>query len=215
MSANAQINVANTDGSFAQVSLATPSGNGFSIPALPASPAGITGIPAEVPTAVNADPPQYVQSVYENYRWQAYVGYEYLRFYEVPAITLNSNGFVYSLVYYLKDWIALDGELNATHLNELHTGGWLLMGAGGVRFRWSGPRGVELWGHALGGYSHLTPQTAYGNEHAPAFEAGGGMDINPNRRRIAYRVEADMVGTRYFGTYQYSPKVSVGIVIKF
>ena len=214
MSASAQVNVANTDETFSQVSLLTPSGNGFSIPALPASPAGITGIPA-VPTTINADPPQFVQSVYENYRWQAYIGYEYVRLYEVPAITVNSNGFMYSLVYYLKDWIALDGELNATHLNELHTDGWLLVGAGGVRFRWSGPRGVELWGHALGGYSHLTPQTAFGDEHAPAFEAGGGVDINTNRRRFAYRLEADMVGTRYFSTYQYSPKVSVGFVIKF
>jgi hypothetical protein len=214
ISAGAQINVANTDETFSQVSLVTPSGTSFSIPALPASPAGMTAT-AAAPMIVNADPPQYVQSVYENYRWQAYVGYEYVRFYEVPAITVNTNGFMYSLVYYLKDWIALDGELNVTHLHELNTGGWLLLGAGGPRFRWSGPRGVELWGHAMGGYSHLTPQTAFGDQHAPAFEAGGGVDINTSHRRFAYRVEADMVGTRYFSTYQYSPKVSVGMVIKF
>jgi hypothetical protein len=174
-------------------------------------------MPASSPAspAVAPEPPQYVQSVYETYRWQAYVGYEYLRFYEVPNLTVNTNGFVYGLVYYLKDWIGLDGELNATHLHELNTGGWLLLAAGGPRFRWSGPRGVELWGHVMGGYSHLTPQTAFGDEHAPAFEAGGGVDINTRHRRFAYRVEADLVGTRYFSTYQYSPKVSVGMVIKF
>src|ERR1700733_9193507 len=75
-------------------------------------------------------------------------------FSQVPAITVNTNGFMYSLVYYVKDWFGLDGEFNATHLNELNTGGWFLMGGGGPRFRWSGPRGIELWGHALGGYSH-------------------------------------------------------------
>jgi hypothetical protein len=213
VNAGAQVNVANTGDSFLQVSLAPPE-NSFSLPVLPATPAAITATPA-APTSVNADPPQYVQSVYETYRWQAYVGYEYVRFYEVPNITVNTNGFMYSLVYYLKDWFALDGELNATHLHELGTGGWLLVGGGGPRFRWSGPRGVELWGHAMGGYSHFTPQTAFGDEHAPAFEVGGGVDINTSHRRFAYRAEADMVGTRYFGTYQYSPKVSVGLVIKF
>jgi hypothetical protein len=213
INAGAQINVANTGNTFAQVSL-TPSENSLSVPVLPATPAGITAAPTPL-AAANADPPQYVQSVYETYRWQAYVGYEYVRFYEVPSITVNSNGFMYSMVYYLKDWIGLDGEINATHLHELNTGGWLLMGGGGPRFRWSGPRGIELWGHAIGGYSHLTPQTAFGNEHAPAYEVGGGVDINTSHRRFAYRAEADMVATRYFSTYQYSPKVSVGLVIKF
>jgi hypothetical protein len=164
---------------------------------------------------VEADPPQYVQSVYETYRWQAYVGYEYLRFYEVPAITKNSNGFMYSMVYYLKDWIGLDGELNATHLSQYNTGGWFLLGAGGPRFRWSAPRGLEVWGHVMGGYSHFKPETAFGADHAPAFEVGGGVDIAAHRGRLSYRVEADMVGTRYFSTYQYSPKVSVGVVFKF
>ena len=214
--AGAQINVANTAAAetFSQVSLSTPAGNSFNFPALPPAATGITATPLALTTA-DADPPQYVQSVYETYRWQAYVGYSFVRFYEVPAITRNTNGFMYSMVYYLKDWLALDGEFDATHLNQFNTGGWLLMGAGGPRFRWSAPRGLELWGHVLGGYSHFTPQTAFGDEHAPAFEVGGGVDLNGRRGRLGYRVEADMVGTRYFDTYQYSPKVSVGVIIKF
>jgi hypothetical protein len=214
MNAGAQVNVANTGDTFSQVSLLTASGNSFSLPVLPPTPAVITATPAPA-TTVNADPPQNVQSVYETFHWQAYVGYEYIRFYEVPAVTVNTNGFMYSMVYYLKDWIGLDGELDVTHLNELNTGGWLLVGAGGPRFRWSGPRGLELWGHAMGGYSHFTPQTAFGDGHAPAFELGGGVDYNPHYRRLAYRAEADMVATHYFSTYQYSPKLSVGVVIKF
>ena len=216
MNAGAQINAANTApaGAFSQVSLLTPSENSFNFPALPAPEGLITATPPAL-TNVEADPPQYVQSVYETYRWQAYVGYEYLRFYEVPAITKNSNGFMYSMVYYLKDWIGLDGELNATHLSQYNTGGWFLLGAGGPRFRWSAPRGLEVWGHVMGGYSHFKPETAFGADHAPAFEVGGGVDIAAHRGRLSYRVEADMVGTRYFSTYQYSPKVSVGVVFKF
>ena len=216
MNAGAQINAANTAPAepFSQVSLLTPSENSFNFPVLPAPEGLITATPRAL-TNVEADPTQYVQSVYETYRWQAYVGYEYLRFYEVPAITKNSNGFMYSMVYYLKDWIGLDGELNATHLNQYNTGGWFLLGAGGPRFRWSAPRGMEVWGHVMGGYSHFKPETAFGADHAPAFEVGGGVDIAAHRGRLSYRVEADMVGTRYFSTYQYSPKVSVGVVFKF
>ncbi len=216
MNAGAQISVANAAPAetFSQVSLLTPAEDSFNFPALPETPGLITAT-SPAPTSVAADPTQYVQSVYETYRWQAYVGYEYLRFYEVPAITKNSNGFMYSMVYYLKDWIGLDGEINATHLSQYNTGGWLLLGAGGPRFRWSAPRGLEVWGHAMGGYSHFKPETAFGADHAPAFEVGGGVDIAAHRGRLSYRVEADMVGTRYFSTYQYSPKVSVGVVFKF
>ncbi len=216
MNAGAQINAANAAPAepFSQVSLLTPAENSFNFPALPA-PEGLITATRPALASVDADPTQYVQSVYETYRWQAYVGYEYLRFYEVPAITKNSNGFMYSMVYYLKDWIGLDGELNATHLSQYNTGGWFLLGAGGPRFRWSAPRGLEVWGHVMGGYSHFKPETSFGADHAPAFEVGGGVDIAAHRGRLSYRVEADMVGTRYFSTYQYSPKVSAGVVFKF
>ncbi len=212
MSAAGQINPADTAqaGSSSQMALAQPFTNPFTLPAADVGVPGITATPA-----LNLSPePQGVQSVYETYRWQAYIGYEYLRFYQVPAITLNTNGFTYSMVYYIKDWFGLDGEFDATHLNEFGTGGWFLMGGGGPRFRWSAPRGIELWAHVLGGYSHLTPQTAFGSVHAPAYEAGGGVDIRA-RWRLSYRIEADMVGTHYYNTYQYSPKVTAGIVIKF
>jgi len=215
MNVNAQINVVNppVSDAFPQVALLAPSANPFGFGALPASaPAAITGSSAT--GAPLAEPPVQVQSVYETYNWQAYIGYEYLRYYQVPAVTLNTNGFTYSMVYYFKNWVGADGEFDATHLNEFNTGGWLLLGMGGARFRWSAPRGLELWAHVLGGYSHFTPQTAFGNEHAPAYEAGGGVDIR-FRPRFAWRAEADMVGTHYFNTYQYSPKVTMGLVIKF
>jgi|SRR5580704_4856192 hypothetical protein len=216
INAGAQVNVVNppANETFPQVALMASSGGSFNFTGLPATTVGIAGVslPAASPTA---EPPQYVQSVYENYAWQAYIGYEYLRLYQAPSFTKNTNGFTYSMVYYINNWFGLDGELDATHLSELGTDGWFLMGGGGPRFRWSAPRGLELWAHALGGYSHLTPQTALGSEHAPAFEAGGGVDINSHHRRLAYRVEADMMGTHYYNTFQYSPKVTAGIVIKF
>ena len=61
---------------------------------------------------------------------------------------------------------------------------WFLFGGGGPRFRWSGPRGLELWGHALFGRTHFTPQTAFGPQEAFAYEAGGGVDIGGHYQKV-------------------------------
>jgi hypothetical protein len=167
------------------------------------------------PASPAADPPQGVQGVYVNYNWQAYAGYTFFRFYEVPGTQLDTNGFNLSMQYYFTNWFGLDGEFAATDTRQSHTNGWFLFGGGGPRFRWSGPRGLELWGHVLVGYSHFTPQTPFGSQDAFAYEAGGGGDINIRRSRWALRLGADMVASHYFGTYQYSPKAFAGVVYKF
>jgi hypothetical protein len=188
-------------------------------PTAPAASATIA--PAPFAMASNASPaspaadPQGVQGVFVTYNWQAYFGYTFTRFYEVPGRQVDTNGFNYSMVYYIWDWFGLDGEFAATHDTQFSFNGWLLFGGGGPRFRWSGPRGLELWGHVLLGYSHLTPQTSYGSQDAFAYTAGGGADINILRSRWALRLGADMLATRYFGTYQFSPKAFGGLVFKF
>jgi hypothetical protein len=176
-------------------------------PVLPTDPALMLA-PAPAPK------PQDVTSVYENYAWQAYLGYSFMRFYELPNITKNTNGYNFSLVYYIKDHLGIDGEFQGDHLSQGGTGGWFLFAGGGARFRWALPRNMEIWAHGLGGWSHFTPQTAAGNRQSPAFEAGGGLDI-AFRSRLSLRFAADCVGTYYFGTYQFSPKGSAGIVFKF
>ena len=70
-------------------------------------------LPAAMPAAVPAEPPQGVEGVFPNRNWQAYLGYTFFRFYEVPNQTVNENGFNGSVAYYLRDWIAADGELFA------------------------------------------------------------------------------------------------------
>lgn len=180
---------------------------------LPSKP--VANIAAASLSGKPADPPQGVYGVRENYSWQAYLGYTYVRFYEVPGITLNKSGFNYSLVCYLKNWIGADGEFVATFGSQSGTSSHLLLGMGGARFRWVASRGLEFWAHGLAGAADFTPQTPYGGQSALGYEAGGGIDINTRHRRWTYRVAADMVGTRFFGTYQYSPKISAGLVFKF
>ena len=93
-------------------------------------------------------------------------------------------------------------------------GSTFVLAAGGVKARWAGPRGTQFFLHGLAGHAYFVPQTAYGGQGAFGYEAGGGVDVLRGRR-MAVRGEVDAVGTRLFGTYQYSPKFSIGVVYKF
>jgi hypothetical protein len=200
-------------------STAAPLGLAPGMAASTNAPASSAPVPfasaANASSAPAAADPQGVQGVFVTYSWQAYFGYTFTRFYEGPGATLDTNGFNYSMAYYVTDWFGLDGEFAATHDSQFSFDGWLLFGGGGPRFRWSGPRGLELWGHVLIGYSHETPQTSFGGQGAFAYTAGGGADINIRRSRWALRFGADMLATNYFNTFQYSPKAFGGVVFKF
>jgi hypothetical protein len=161
-----------------------------------------------------AAPPQDVTSVFESYAWQLYGGYTFQRFYELPGITPNMNGFNISVVYYWKDWFGVDGEFAATHATQDNVSSWFLFGGGGPRFRWSAKKGIEVWAHALAGYSHFTPQTAAGLQHAFAYELGGGVDL-PFKERWAIRLGGDAMCTTYFNTHQFSPVAHAGLVFRF
>jgi hypothetical protein len=160
--------------------------------------------------------PQTAQGVYQNFDWEGYVGYTYVRFFEVPGNEFNTNGANFSVQYYFKPWIAFDGEFVATFGSQLCCTSKFLMGMGGIRVRRQLAYGIEGWAHILGGGSHYVPQTAYGNGQSLAYELGGGVDVVlHNSRRMAYRLAVDAAGTSFFNTYQVSPKVSAGVIFKF
>jgi hypothetical protein len=174
-----------------------------------------TGFSASSNSVPSPDP-QVVIGVRQNYPFQLYVGYTFLRFYEVPGTNINTNGFNYSIVYYPKDWIGPDGEFVLTLGDQYPYQAKFLLGMGGVRARMRPfQRNIDTWVHVLVGRSHFVPQTAYGKQGAFAYEVGGGVDLNTSNGRYAIRAGADMVGTRYFNTNQFSPKISVGFVYKF
>ena len=147
--------------------------------------------------------------------WEIGVGYAFLRFYEVPHTTTNNNGFTFSGAYYIRKWVGADTEFTDTFGTQAGERSQLLFTGGGPRFRSPTSKALQLWVHGLVGYSHFTPKTPYGSESAIGYEAGGGIDVVSHHSRVAYRLAADMIGTRLFGTYQYSPKVSAGVVFRF
>lgn len=169
-----------------------------------------------LPSRPAPEPQVPVIGVYEHFNFQAYVGYTFMRFYEVPHHIYSLNGFDSAITYYPGSGrLGADGEFLGAFGSQASVTSKLAFAGGGLRARWAAPRGLELWAHGLAGRSHYTPQTAYGPQGAFAYEVGVGVDATGNRQRIAYRLELDMLGTKFFNTYQLSPKASIGIVFKF
>lgn len=184
----------------------------YAVATTPATPSSSVAQPAQPDPA----PASLVQSVFETYNLQAYVGYTFFRFYADPKFTTNTNGLNLGLDYYPGGgWIGLDGEFIGTFGSAPGCTTKFVMVAGGPRFRWLGPRGIEVWAHGLAGYSNFLPQTALGNQSAFGFEAGAGVDLNIRQQRWALRFAGDAIGTHYFSTFQVSPKFSAGVVYKF
>jgi hypothetical protein len=210
---------------FAQVSLAAPA---FGVtPAVAAGPAAVAGMVSAQPAPESAfgapfaplspaePPPQGVQGVFEKYSYDAYIGYTFFRFYEVPGINSNMDGFNGSFVYWYRDRIGIDSEVFATYGSQPGQNSWLTTGGIGPRIRWIKPKGIDLWAHALFGGSYITPATPYGGQGSVTGVFGAGADLNGHHRHMAIRVAVDGVATHFFGTFQFSPKVSAGIAYKF
>lgn len=158
------------------------------------------------------------RGVFQVYKFQIYAGYSFLRFYVAsrPNLTENMNGLDFGMTYYPgPDWIGVETQFAAEFGSLLQHDSRFAVALGGARARTSATRGAEIWGHALVGYTHFIPQTALGGQGAFAFEVGAGVDLGPHRSRIRIRAEGDMLGTRYFGTYQYSPRIAVGAVYNY
>jgi hypothetical protein len=180
------------------------------------------GLPVLTPYALSAPSEPGVKGpvvvgVFQEYRLLVSAEYSFLRMYVSgrPSVQENMNGFDVGANYYFKNWVGFDAdfmlEFGTLFTNTSH---FAFIG-GGPRFRWAGPQNVQIWGHALAGFSHLSPRTAFGNMGSFAYEAGGGIDFGPRNSRLNYRVQADLVGTTFFGTYQFSPRIAAGVVFKF
>jgi hypothetical protein len=157
-----------------------------------------------------------VQSVFATYNWEAYVGYTFFHFDITPSFSKNTNGLNVSVQYYPRTGaFGIDGEGVATFASIANQTGKFWAGMGGGRYRFAAPRGIEIWVHGLVGGAKFLPQTALGDQTGFAYETGAGVDVGAFNHRLAFRFAGDMIGTRFFGTNQFSPKFSAGIVFKY
>src|SRR5580693_7713856 len=168
----------------AAVSAAEAPDPAAALPAAPvtsadAAPAAlsVSATPAPSPAEPSSQRGTGNVSVFENYNFQASVGYTFLRFYEAPHQIQNRNGFNSNLVYYYHGgWLGVDGSLLGGFGSQGSQRSRFLFAGAGPRFRWAGERAIEFWGHGLVGGSHYTPQTIYGSQGAFGYELGGGVD---------------------------------------
>jgi hypothetical protein len=186
----------------------------------PAPPAQKMFMPAAFADPVilapsSAPEPQAIPGVFENYSWQAYAGYTFVRFYELPAVAENQNGVNGGITWFYNDWLGVDVEALGVHGTLGGASSWTMFVGVGPRLRmWAG-RNLEVFGHTLIGGAAFWPDTPYGSQGAFGYELGGGVDFRPHRSRFSLRLQGDLLGTRFFQTNQWSPKVSAGLVYKF
>jgi hypothetical protein len=150
------------------------------------------------------------------YALQGYVGYTFIHVFARHGEDVSRNGFDISMSYYHNSGsFGLEGALTTTFGTFQNETSNFLFWGGGPRYRWALSQGVELWAHGLIGEAHFGPRVANFTQNAFGYELGTGLDLSPHLRHFAYRLEADMVGTRLYGTGQYSPKFTVGVVYRF
>jgi hypothetical protein len=139
-------------------------------------------------------------------------GFTFLSYHEVPSTTWNNAGFDASAVYY-RDWLGVEGDFSDAFGSQNSQSTSVLFAGGGVRLRMPNTYSFEPWVHAVVGYTQLSPQPTFGNNIGAGYKLGGGVDFNLHHSRIGYRVSADVLGSNFFHTYQFSPEVSVGIYL--
>ena len=178
----------------------------------------VTGdtVAAPAPAASPAQPePRFFYGNNDDYRFQLGIGYTYVHFRSTP-FNANLNGFHPSLVYYLNDWLGVEGNVVAAFGTKVFgaTSKYLLY-TGGGRIAWRDPkRKFEPWMHALVGGLHMIPQTAAGGKNGFAFQAGGGVDFRFNSR-LSFRGEGDYVQSHLYSETQNNFQFGGGIVIHF
>jgi hypothetical protein len=186
---------------------ATPSADAFALPSppQPAIPGG---------GATSRDSKNEPYDLFATYPWQASFEYTFIRSYSVATSKPNTNGFSFGMAYYIKTYLAAEGELDATFGNQFGYSARFAFTGGGVRARLPSSQHWEPWAHGLIGGVHWTPQLANSKQESFAWELGGGVDYR-TRSWLSYRIEGDAIGTHFRNSNQVSPRISAGIVLNF
>jgi len=197
-------------------------GGRVATPAASGPPSFPSMMDAAADQAAQSEPTESAYQAYDNYKWQLYAGYTFVRVYEFPKIpqapnglTFNSNGINVSAICYFGSilWLGLEGDALGTFAS-VPSSKFALAG-GGVRARWEATHSFELWVHGTANVAYVSPQTQFGNQTSVGYQVGGGVDLFPHFHHFGLRAEGDLVGTHFFGTYQRSPQISAGLVYRF
>ncbi|MCI0624198.1 MAG: hypothetical protein L0387_21565 [Acidobacteria bacterium] len=168
-------------------------------------------------TVPSAPQPKPQSSSEDLYPWQVGAGYEYLRVDSGGGVHFGLHGYTTSATRYFNDWAGVEAGVSGAFGSPFGISTrWLWYGAG-PKIAWRYHSRIHPWGHfLLGGARIRVVQTAGVPAATNSFSwvAGGGADIRINAR-LAWRVEADYVNTRFSSTTQHNMRYRSGIALNF
>jgi hypothetical protein len=148
------------------------------------------------------------------YRMELSLSFAIVRF-RSKVYSATAPGFSTTFAYYFLNKLAIEGNITAGFAPTIFANEHIkYLGYG------AGPKYVlrharlEPWVHAILGGGHIQPQTALGGRNGLDVQVGGGVDYQLVPR-VAARVGADWVRTRFFGQSQNNGQATAGIVIHF
>ncbi len=167
-----------------------------------------------------ASPARYGAS--DQSRWAVGINYAFVRFRPGASDSFNLHGFNTSVTGYANDWFGLEGDVGGSFGDTPGTGGpgpflagnlraKLLTYSGGPHIVYRRNDRVQPWAHVLFGGAHFRFTSSF---NAFSLVAGGGLDYKL-RPHIAWRIQGDFLGTRFFTTWQKSAQAQTGLVISF
>jgi len=180
----------------------------FAVPAA-ALPAASSAAPA-----APAPDPRFLFGSVDDYRWQAVIGYEFVRF-RSDVFDASLNGVNAGVAYFTNNWFAVEGNWVAAFGGGVFGGetAKYLLFTGGPKIVWREHK-LEPWAHALFGGLHMYPQTAYSGLTSFAFQIGGGVDwrFTPV---AALRLSGDWVRSELYSGSQNNFQIGVSFVYNF
>jgi len=150
------------------------------------------------------------------YPWQVGANFTYARF-DIGKGNSNLYGVHTTVTRWLGDsWFGLEGTASATfgRVTPLNREQVVFYGGGAHVGKRTGT--FQPWAHFLAGGAHDRFNQGVGPAAFNTFGimAGGGVDIQW-RSHIAWRVQADYLGTRFGSVWQKSVTTGVGILFDF
>ncbi len=179
---------------------------------------------ASAQNAVSAPPPSAPvpsapsgpsSSSSEDTRWLIGASYVYQNF-DIGNGSTNMNGVQGSVSRFFNNYFALEGGVTATFGTvSPEVAQHLLFYGGGGRIQVRGRR-LQPWAHALVGgvYSRFTQTGGTSTFNGFGIMAGGGVDYK-FREHMAFRVQADFLGSYLSSFWQKTASAGAGIVFDF
>lgn len=139
--------------------------------------------------------------------WELGLGYAFVRF-RSSLFSASMNGLNTSVSYYLRDHLALEGNVTAAFSEDAR---YLFYG-GGVKVSKGNPK-LQPFAHALVGGAHIFPRAATGN-NGFAVRVGGGAETRL-QPRLWLRIEGDYVRSQLYSSGQNNLQAVASINYRF